>query len=219
MATVDAVAAQLKRRLSRFSDTTITADILIPELAAAQDRLESKPTLPWFLGTSTDFDIAGAHETFLLNPDSPVGFIRLHDDGIWVTDPNSTELKQLTRDESLQQITSRQLGTGTAGSLPSHYYIGASLVIRPRMIETKHYTVFFYKKDPIVPVAGQTNFWTQNLPDLLRAEAGLHVSKILRDKEAYLYFQSEKREAMADFIRVREGREAAGEDYVMGDDS
>ncbi len=226
MATVVQMISRIKRRLSRKNDPNIEVDIL-DELAAAQELLEGRPTLPDILATAFNPTIVGAHDQFILTQvlnDPLFQYIRLQERGIWVWNPASSADAEYTRivKEDYDTLISRDLGTGDSSAIPTHYaQVGKTIYIRPKMSVSRTYQIFFYRKDPYIPATtgnGNTNFWATDFSNLLAATAGIKISRLLRDTEALKIFTMERNEALVDFLKSQSASQDAAAEYVMGDD-
>lgn len=227
MATVDQLVARIKRRLSRRNDTTIDS-LIIDEMAAAIEELESKPGLPHFLEHWKDSVVAaniGEVPTTTL-VETTGRFIRPMNDAPFSVLDTSIETgdqyKMIRRYPSLETLLTDK--TGTTEGFPEGYVIshkhsvGIVIVVRPIPTVERTYRFRYYRGDPTAPVAAGTNLWTTHAGPLVLAETGFNVAEYLRDQNALGFFGQKRVEARRDFINSVTAMEMADFDNSMGDD-
>lgn len=217
MATTDQIVTLVKYRLSRQQDSTIDGRIL-SELVAAQESLENGLTLPWFLLTQASYEVSGVHDSFGLS--NYPGFIRIAEDdfGFRVEDLTRTDetLVKLTKQDTYEQLLRYSAGTADETTLPEAYCVlGNTIHIRKKQIVTRKYYLSYFKEDSTIPAAGNSTLWTQNVPELLQAEAGMHVARYLRDPEAFAIFSELRKVEYARMAKRTQALQDADQSYVM----
>lgn len=227
MATVDQLVARIKRRLSRRNDTTIDS-LIIDEMAAAIEELESRPGLPHFLEHWKDSAVlADVGEIAVTGLVEPTGrFIRPMNDGPFsVLDTSiatGDQYKLIRRYPSLETLLTDL--TGTTEGFPEGYVIshnmtsGIIIVVRPIPTVARTYRFRYYRGDPTAPAAAGTNLWTTHAGPLVLAETGFNVAQYLRDQAALQFFAQKRAEARREFINSAAALEMADFDNSMGDD-
>lgn len=208
----------MKYRLSRQQDSTIDARI-VDELAAAQDSLECGTTLPWFLTTQASYEANGSHDSFSLS--NYPGFLRVAEDDYGFRVENLTiedgePLVKLVRQDTYEKLIENSTGEADEATYPNSYCIlGNTIHIRKRQVVTRKYYLSYFKKDETTPAAGVTTLWTTYTPDLIMAEAGVHVARYLRDTESLQLFTALRGAKYAELVRKNQALQDADQSYVM----
>jgi hypothetical protein len=207
----------MKYRLSRQQDSTIDTRI-VDELAAAQESLECGTTLPWFLNVQASFEVVGAHDSLALS--NYPGFLRIAEDDFAfrvedLTRSDETIIK-LTRQDTFEQLLRYSAGVADEATLPEAYCVlGTTAHIRKKQVVSRTYWLSYYRQDPTAIAVGGSTLWTINVPDLIMAEAGIHVARYLRDSEALQIFNGLRGAKYAEMVRRNQALQDADQNYVM----
>lgn len=224
MPSVNDIVGWLKSDLSRPNDTNLDA-IIISKMGEAQNALEERAFLPWFLRTSDTIQNVLTSNEILLT--GLTGFIRLQEEEeLAVVDPTvaaiSEPLKFLRRDDSFQLFISRELGTASdAVTVPTHFYVadGFRVEFRPRIPTTVQFSfrVAYYRSDPTVPAVNLTTLWSRYAAQLLKAETGKLVAMRLRDQTNLQRFSQDAAREMSTLMRRHQAQLDVQQEYVMGE--
>lgn len=217
MASINDLVLRMKYRLSRQQDSSIDARI-VDELAAAQDGLENGTTLPWFLLTQQSYSAVGPHDSFSLS--NYPGFLRISEDdfGFQVEDLTRTDetLVKLTKQDTYGQMLRYSSGYADEATLPDSYCVlGTVIHVRKKQVVDRKYYLSYFRRDTTLPAVGATTLWSQNVPELLLAEAGIPVSRYLRDNESMQYFTAMRTAKFAELVRRNQALQDADQSYVM----
>lgn len=219
MATTDQLVDRGKVILSRVNDSSLAAKLII-ELGAAQERLEQEAWLPDFLYQEDTISVTAG--TFDLTT-ALTRFIRLHDrfGGVYLNLPPPDEPLKLKRYDEQNQLLQLFPGVLLTGGVPRGYSMVDTMVkIRPAPSVAIPASLFvcYYQAEALLPLAGNTNLWTQRAGDYLLGNAGKVIATSLRDQTALQVFQGLEATGKARLQKKSFGDEQADQDYVMGDE-
>jgi len=217
--TIDNIVTRIGRRLRRGvgAGTTLLTEI-IDELVRAQDELEERVTLPWFL-MHKEAEITVAN-TEIINvvSDLTSNFIRfIEDEPLVYTDPTGEATEKVVLPQNSELLITKQRFPGT-GEIPKEFVLlGEEIIVRPIPTQAITYQFRFFRKDPTAPALGVTTLWSKNFSALLMNLAGKEIAWTLRDNDATTRFETDLALAQSNFIKAVEAREQAGQVHVMGD--
>lgn len=193
---------------------------IVAELQYAQEVLEQREFLPWFLLTES------SSPAFTVEVPSTAltgytGFIREAENDemgeAFVIDPDTavwTKLKKAPLSELLYANNSVDAETG----LPTRYALTKTdLYISPK--PDKAYTVRFryYATDTVLS-SNIENQWLKYAPDLLIGMAGAAVALYTGNVDAAGYFQAQEAKAFDRMVKQTTARREAGLTHNMGED-
>lgn len=217
--TIDNIVIRIGRRLRRSvaEGTTLLVEV-IDELVRAQDALEERTTLPWFLLHKEEEAALANIETISVVSDLVANFIRFIDDEpVVYIDPTGNAVEKVVLNSNSELLIMKQRFPGT-GDIPKEYtLLGEEVIVRPIPTQAITYQFRFYRKDPTAPAAGVTTLWSTNFSDLLMNMAGKEIAWTLRDNDATARFEKDLIVAQSNFIKAIIAREQAGQVHVMGD--
>lgn len=166
----------LERRLQRFTVATLENTYFQDELIAARDRLEKAPVLPDFLLTELSSTEVTVGESRVGKPSD---FLALWERGeVWYEDPTTLKLIPIKRGIAEELIPKY---SGVANGKPKEYAIAGDYIrLFPSPDVLFNLKMIYYQSsgafDYITP---GTNRWSANYPDLLIAEAGIYMARVL----------------------------------------
>lgn len=155
----------LLNRLTRFNDT-VMKNYVITEMKLAQQRLEKRRILPWFLVSEVVFTSTDITEERVPTPSD---FLReLDQAAVWFIKTDGTRKK--LRKMEYEDMYDRYNATGEP---VAYALVGRYFRVRPLPTEGTKYKIemMYYKKDEILDTDIQ-NCWLEHFPDYLMAEAG-----------------------------------------------
>jgi hypothetical protein len=181
----------LKQRLGRGVNASSAFDTWMQdELTAAQTRLETLPTLPWFLLSERAYiDLSAGEERVVL----PSDFLRENEDDDMQIEETVTASYTELRKTHIDQLRVRYPDEETG--LPKQYsFQGAYFRIRPVPdLSTYRLWMTYFQKDTAFSTGAENN-WLKHYPDLLIAEAGIPLATTLQNATALSLFQNTRTE-------------------------
>ena len=179
----------LKRRLGRYTDNPSNLDEhILAELKAAQERLENKTALPWFLKARREgiTTTPGVDKITL-----PLDFIRLREDWEY-----PVQLKYDGKWRRLGVYSYDQFWDNTSeeGDVPtSAAQDGPTIILGPTPTGLYPIRLGYYKKEFVLnPGKVVSNAWLKYAFDLIISEAGfILANNYLKNQEAAAQFQAE----------------------------
>jgi len=194
---------------------------IITALKRAQENLELRPFLPWFLKSEVTTASTTAAENRLI---LPPGFIReFEGDALYwyVPEGEATDEEGTTIDypawKALKKGIDEDFHTNYPGNgKPQGYSLDASYFrLYPTPDAVYQMKIVYYKKATVLDTDVE-NGWLKYAPDLLIGEAGQRIAAGLRDAKAKQYFLELSAKGHAQMEQGGEAREHENQTYVMG---
>lgn len=186
--------------MDRLGQRTGLETLIIRHMQAAQQTLQSKPTLPWFLVRTWDFTTSQPYEPV------PHHFLREVEDvcPLMMIDTVGSPLEKLDYDFLITSPDYAGRGKPTAYAVQ-----GGRIYLFKAPDKSYDFRFMYYAAD--APLTSNIkNHWLMFASDLLIAATGISVAKSLRDLEAAALFERDFAVAWADFIRADTARRFAG---------
>jgi hypothetical protein len=186
----------LKRRLGRYTDNPNQLDdFILDELVAAQNRLENKTMLPWFLKTRVEnIQTTPGQDRIVL----PYNWLRLRED--W---ERPVQLLYQGQWRRIGVYSYDQLWDNTSGvpDVPtSCAQDGRHIILGPPPRAVYQIKLAYYKREfTLVEGKVVSNAWLKYAFDLLVSEAGfILANNYLKNQEATAQFAAEVKRAEED---------------------
>ncbi len=214
----DAAVTRIRGRLGQRVGTALQTQI-IDELDSAQDTLEKKPRLPWFILSEDRFVNTSANEERLRVPS---GFLREHEAGaLWHYDATAEfPWKQLTKKPA--DMLRASLGDSLEKTGPPEFYALSGIYFRLAPVPDAAYTIYTKvyiaaPKPSTFSVGTETNAWLTYAPEMLITEALVVLARhLMYEDRVVARFDQQRIMAEANFWRDIEAREHANMQYEMG---
>lgn len=184
---------------------------LITALQAAQTKLESGPTKPWFLLSekSTTTTVANERRVAL-----PTSFLLEHEEnGLRYIPADTDEDPVRLVKDSLDQL--EDYYKNETGSPAGYCVDGNYIRIFPLPDDAYTLEMYYYKKAAVLS-SNIENVWLANAAYYLMGEAGLIVAAALRDKTAIQEFTRWRNEGSALLDNENESRKHENSSYQIG---
>lgn len=208
----DSAVALIKGRLQRKNFSDLDA-LIVSEMQAVQEELESAAFLPWFL-LSEKMTVTRAVST---NDDRlalPTGFLKEYEEGsLWLQTTDS-ENPQKAMQKGFYDIALKVYpGTGT----PKVYALdGDYFRLRPEPDEEETFYIKVYKKDTVLSTNIE-NKWLANASGWFMAEVAYKMAALyLKDAKAANIFAAEVKRQYATIYKKHIARMEANMDEPMG---
>jgi len=185
---------------------------IIERLQEAQQMLERRAELPWFLLTEISTISTTADEERIPVPSDMLR--EWEEDPLWYFNSTADAADQwveLVKDD-LANLRGRYPGTGS----PKAYALDdINFRILPVPDDTYPLKMIYYKTD-VVLSSDVENLWLEHLPYLMIGKAGALLSPALRDEGATKQFNAWAAEGLALLKQDNETRLHVNRRYVMG---
>lgn len=191
MANVNDTVDLIKARLSRFSASTGLDAYVVDEMAAAQARLESMPTMPWFgLTEVTNLSIVASTADYAL----PSDFLRPAGNSFKLRIINSDSEVFFPKYSDAASASTMYPPESTDEGRPVEYSIvNDSMRFWPTPNAAFTGKYWYYAKDTVPAADGSENNWLKYYSDLLCAETQYYLSLFyLRDEKTAQYWMKER---------------------------
>lgn len=200
------------RRYLGFNPRLDTA-ILVDALKDAQQELENRPELPWFLITevATISTTQGESRVAL-----PADFIREYEqEALYIYDSSEGKWTPLEKRDA-DQLRKKFKDDSDSEDEPKFYALDGSYY-RLYPVPDAVYTLksVYYAQDTVLDSDVENN-WLKFAPNLMIGLAGMFVTKGTRDQQAKMEFQELAQLGGSQLDREMEARDTANRRYVMG---
>lgn len=186
----------LKRRLGRYTDNPTGLDeYILPELVAAQNRLENKTALPWFMKTRIDTIQTTPGQERIVKPNN---WVRIREDWeipVQIKVDGQWRKLGVYSYEQFWDNTSDTPGVPTACAQD-----GQDIVLGPPPAAVYPVRLGYYKREyKLVLNKVTSNAWLKYAFDLIVSEAGfILANNYLKNQEAAAQFAAEIQRAESD---------------------